>query len=79
MAISRELYEWCLEEKIADPKLIAKWRKQGYEKLCCLRCIQTRDHNFKSTCICRVPKSQLEEGKVYECSHCGCSGCSSSD
>lgn len=21
--------------------LIAKWRKQGYEKLCCLRCIQT--------------------------------------
>lgn len=21
--------------------LIAKWKKQGYEKLCCLRCIQT--------------------------------------
>jgi hypothetical protein len=22
--------------------LIAKWRKTGYEKLCCLRCIQTK-------------------------------------
>lgn len=22
--------------------LIAKWKKTGYEKLCCLRCIQTR-------------------------------------
>jgi bud site selection protein 31 len=27
-------------EKIADANLIAKWRKQGYEILCCLRCIQ---------------------------------------
>lgn len=22
--------------------LVAKWKKTGYEKLCCLRCIQTR-------------------------------------
>jgi G10 protein len=22
--------------------LIAKWKKQGYEKLCCVRCIQSR-------------------------------------
>lgn len=22
--------------------LIAKWKKPGYEKLCCIRCIQTR-------------------------------------
>lgn len=22
--------------------LIAKWKKQGYEKLCCVRCIQTK-------------------------------------
>src|SRR5882762_9617470 len=22
--------------------LVAKWKKAGYEKLCCLRCIQTR-------------------------------------
>ena len=56
-AISRELYDWLLKEGYADAKwvasssmsptlsctsLIAKWKKTGYEKLCCLRCIQTK-------------------------------------
>lgn len=77
--ISKELYEWCLNEGIADKALIAKWKKNGYEKLCCLRCIQTKDHNFATTCICRVPKSKLEDGKIVECVHCGCKGCSSGD
>ena len=45
---------------MADKNLIAKWKKQGYENLCCLRCIQTRDTNFATNCICRVPKSKLE-------------------
>jgi len=74
-AISRELYDYCIREGIADPNLIAKWKKQGYENLCCLRCIQTRDTNFGTSCICRVPKSKLEEGKVVECQFCGCHGC----
>ena len=56
-----ELYEYCLNENIADKNLIAKWKKQGYENLCCLRCIQTRDTNFHANCICRVPKVKLEE------------------
>ena len=34
--------------------------QSGYESLCCLRCIQPRDTNFGTTCICRVPKSKLE-------------------
>lgn len=75
-AISRELYQYCLNEKIADANLIAKWKKTGYENLCCLRCIQTRDTNFATNCICRVPKSKLEEGRIVECVHCGCRGCS---
>ncbi|KAH8256619.1 hypothetical protein KR026_006717 [Drosophila bipectinata] len=75
-AISRELYDYCLKEKIADGNLIAKWKKSGYENLCCLRCIQTRDTNFGTNCICRVPKSKLEEGRIVECVHCGCRGCS---
>jgi bud site selection protein 31 len=37
--ISRDLYEYCLREKWADADLIAKWKKTGYEKLCCLQCI----------------------------------------
>jgi bud site selection protein 31 len=41
-AISKELYDYCIKEKIADANLIAKWKKDGYERLCCLRCIQVR-------------------------------------
>merc|ERR1712137_40367 len=78
-AISRELYEYLLKEGYADKNLIAKWKKAGYEKLCCLQCIQTRDHNYGTTCICRVPKSKIEEDKVVECVSCGCRGCASSD
>ena len=50
----------------------------GYERLCCLRCIQPRDHNFATTCVCRVPK-HLREEKDVECVHCGCMGCASGD
>lgn len=74
-AISKELYDYCLKKKIADANLIAKWKKSGYENLCCLRCVQTRDTNFGGVCICRVPKNKLQEGKVVECIHCGCRGC----
>ncbi|XP_063790227.1 protein BUD31 homolog [Pseudophryne corroboree] len=75
-AISRELYDYCIREGYADKNLIAKWKKQGYENLCCLRCIQTRDTNFGTNCICRVPKGKLEVGRIIECTHCGCRGCS---
>jgi bud site selection protein 31 len=78
-SISRELYEWCIAEGYADGNLIAKWKKPGYERLCCLRCMQLKDHNFATTCICRVPKKKLEADKAVECVHCGCHGCASGD
>lgn len=78
-AISKQLYDWLLKNGYADANLIAKWKKQGYEKLCCLRCIQTKETNFKSTCICRVPREQLKEDATVECVSCGCRGCSSGD
>eukprot|EP01112_Ceratiomyxa_fruticulosa_P017943 TRINITY_DN5670_c0_g1_i1.p1 TRINITY_DN5670_c0_g1~~TRINITY_DN5670_c0_g1_i1.p1 ORF type:complete len:147 (-),score=11.43 TRINITY_DN5670_c0_g1_i1:149-589(-) len=77
--ISKELYEWCLNEGIADANLIAKWKKPGYERLCCLSCMQNSDHAFGGTCICRVPKAKLQDGKVVECVKCGCKGCASGD
>ncbi|KJE92008.1 cell cycle control protein cwf14 [Capsaspora owczarzaki ATCC 30864] len=73
--ISKELYEFLLKDNYADANLIAKWKKQGYENLCCLRCVQTKDTNFQANCICRVPRASLEEGKAVECVHCGCTGC----
>eukprot|EP00347_Sterkiella_histriomuscorum_P013681 403363776 len=77
--ISRELYEWCLRERWADAALIAKWKKGGFERLCCLQCIQKGDSAFGKGCICRVPKAQMEEEKVVECVKCGCKGCASGD
>eukprot|EP00921_Rhytidocystis_pertsovi_P001128 GHVQ01001912.1.p1 GENE.GHVQ01001912.1~~GHVQ01001912.1.p1 ORF type:complete len:152 (-),score=10.85 GHVQ01001912.1:730-1185(-) len=79
--ISRELYDFCLREGYADGTLIAKWKKQGFEKLCCLKCVQATDQNFGTSCICRVPKASLsmDDNRGIECIHCGCRGCSSGD
>lgn len=89
-AISKQLYEWLLKEGYADKNLIAKWKKQGYEKLCCLRCVQTKETNFGGSCVCRVPRAQMKRGeeegeegsgggKGVQCVSCGCRGCASSD
>ena len=32
-AISKKLYDWLLKNGYADGNLIAKWKKQGYEKV----------------------------------------------
>ncbi|ETW84079.1 potassium:hydrogen antiporter [Heterobasidion irregulare TC 32-1] len=53
-AVSKELYDWLLKEGYADANLIAKWKKTGYEKLCCLRCIQTRA--LLASAVCLKPK-----------------------
>lgn len=71
--ISKDLYLWLLKYKVADKQLIAKWRKQGYEKLCCLQCIG------KTVCMCRVPKSVRKTNEDFQCVKCGCRGCASSD
>lgn len=75
--IEKPLYDWLLKQKYVNQPLIAKWKKQGYEKLCCLNCIVKLNTNFNSTCICRVPKESLD--KEVECVTCGCRGCSSVD
>lgn len=77
-AISTDLYQWLLKQNYADALLIAKWKKQGYENLCCVQCIQTNETSFGTTCICRVPKARLA-GKEVQCRTCGCRGCASSD
>ncbi|KAI9183031.1 Component of the SF3b subcomplex of the U2 snRNP [Blastocladiella emersonii ATCC 22665] len=74
-AISKLLYDYLVKQGYADANLIAKWRKNGYENLCCLRCVQPADTNHGRMCICRVPKSEMAENKVVECYHCGCRGC----
>ncbi|CAD7948189.1 unnamed protein product [Amoebophrya sp. A120] len=77
--ITKELYDWLVEEKYVNASLIAKWRKPGYERLCCLKCIQPKDSNHGTTCICRVPNHKLHNKGIIECQHCGCRGCASGD
>lgn len=38
----RELIDVSFSFALSNDSLIAKWKKSGYEKLCCARCIQTR-------------------------------------
>ena len=36
-AISKPLYDWLLKNGYANGNLIAKWKKQGYEKVSILK------------------------------------------
>jgi bud site selection protein 31 len=78
-SISKNLMDFLIKNKYVDRFLIAKWKKNGYEKLCCVLCIQNSKSNFGNTCICRVPKSKLDDNKLVQCTNCGCRGCASCD
>ena len=74
-AISKELFEWLVKEKWANAALIAKWKKPGYDNLCCLSCVHPTNFAHGGVCICRVPRRDVDKEKFVECMHCGCRGC----
>jgi bud site selection protein 31 len=73
--ISREVYDYCIENKIVDAALIAKWKKPGYERLCSTFAINTKNSKYGTVSICRVPRSSLD-GPVED-QTTGCLGCGS--
>eukprot|EP01041_Mallomonas_annulata_P005316 gene5316-10627_t len=75
--ISRDVYEYCVKNKIIDASLIAKWKKPGYERLCSTYVINPRNYKFGTVSICRVPKQSLAPGTVIEDPVTGCRGCAS--
>lgn len=75
--ISREVYDYCIKQKIVDAALIAKWKKPGYERLCSTYVINPRNYKFGTVSICRVPKHCLAEGSNIEDPTTGCRGCAS--
>lgn len=77
--ISKEIYDFLLKQKLADADLIAKWKKQGYEKLCCVQCIYPQKTSFGNSCVCRVPRAHASSDVPFRCTSCGCQGCASSD
>ncbi len=76
-AISKELYDYCINNKIVDANLIAKWKKPGYERLCSTYVINPKNYKFGTVSICRVPKQNLAPGTVIEDPVTGCHGCAS--
>ncbi|KAJ8605129.1 hypothetical protein CTAYLR_000452 [Chrysophaeum taylorii] len=75
--ISREIYDYCIRNKLVDGALMAKWRKPGYERLCSTYVINTKNYNFGTVSICRVPRQALGDDAGVECPTTGCRGCAS--
>ena len=75
--ISKEVYDYCIENKIIDAGLIAKWKKPGYERLCSTYVINPRNYKFGTVSMCRVPKCNLAPGTQIEDPITGCRGCAS--
>ena len=53
--ISRQVYDYCIDQKLVDAALIAKWKKPGYERLCSTYVINPTNYKFGTTSLCRVP------------------------
>jgi bud site selection protein 31 len=75
--ISKEVYDYCIGNKLVDAALIAKWKKPGYETLCSTYVINPRNYKFGTVSICRVPKKGLSVGQEIEDPTTGCRGCAS--
>lgn len=76
--ISKQLLDYLIHEKIADGKLISKWRRPGYETVCSLVAITKLNTNYKSVNICRVPLAQ-RKGQILPNVLTGCVTCASGD
>lgn len=76
--ISKRLLDYLIKEGVADGKLIAKWRKPGYERLCSLLAITKSNTNFGTTSVCRVPLRD-RHGQILPNIMTGCVSCASGD
>jgi len=76
--ISKQVYDFCISQKIIDGPLIAKWKKPGYERLCSTYVINPSNYKFGTTSICRVPfKDRNEDQMDAQDPTTGCKGCAS--
>ena len=76
--ISKKLLDYLIREKIADGKLMAKWRKPGYERLCSLLSITKSNTNFGTVSVCRTPLKD-RTGQILPSVLTGCVSCASGD
>eukprot|EP00588_Corethron_pennatum_P030277 CAMPEP_0194337550 /NCGR_PEP_ID=MMETSP0171-20130528/76664_1 /TAXON_ID=218684 /ORGANISM="Corethron pennatum, Strain L29A3" /LENGTH=271 /DNA_ID=CAMNT_0039101373 /DNA_START=164 /DNA_END=976 /DNA_ORIENTATION=- len=76
--ISRQVYDYCIKNKLCDASLIAKWKKPGYERLCSTYVINPKNYKFGTASICRVPvhERSAEQRDAIDPTT-GCRGCAS--
>ena len=75
--ISKQVYDYCIINKIIDNGLITKWKKPGYERLCSTYVINPKNYKYGTVSICRVPKQFLAPNTEIEDPTTGCRGCAS--
>lgn len=76
--IDRSVYQYCLDQKLVDAALIAKWKKPGYERLCSTYVINPANYKFGTVSICRVPWSARTTAQQQARDPTtGCMGCAS--
>ena len=76
--IPKAVYDYCIQQKLIDAALIAKWKKPGYERLCSTYVINPTNYKFGTTSICRVPMwDRSTEQKAAQDPTTGCLGCAS--
>ncbi|KAL3944173.1 MAG: hypothetical protein SGBAC_001730 [Bacillariaceae sp.] len=76
--ISKQVYNYCIQQKLVDAALIAKWKKPGYERLCSTYVINPTNYKFGTTSLCRVPLwDRSTEQKSARDPTTGCIGCAS--
>lgn len=75
--ILKEVYDYCITNKLVDAALIAKWKKPGYERLCSTYVINPNNFKFGTVSICRVPRQSLGPGTEIVEPTTGCRGCAS--
>lgn len=76
--ISKKLLDYLIKEKLADGKLMAKWRRPGYERLCSLLVITKSNTSFGTTGVCRTPLRE-RTGQITPNVLTGCVSCASGD
>ncbi|ORD98129.1 BUD31 [Hepatospora eriocheir] len=75
--ISESDYKKLINENKISKDLINQWKINGYQKLCCIRCIINNKEDKDKVCICRIPSECLKKIESFtECNYCGCRGCS---
>lgn len=76
--ITKPVVDYCINQKLVDSALMAKWKKPGYERLCSTYVINPTNYKFGTTSLCRVPwKDRSDDQKQAQDPTTGCRGCAS--